>query len=151
MESSSIFKRILDKVEDELAYISLRKRLTRCLLLKIEVVLTLVVMMTMMVMMAVHSREENLHYRDGRSDSDDDYEEENTDEYEEDSEDADENNDYNEIESEISEEGTISNLIRNENDNFFEFYTTNVNLYSSDYSLYQNIATKIVHRQSDYV
>lgn len=150
MGTLSIFKRIIDKVEDEVAYISIRKRLTRCLMLKIEVVVTLMIMMTMMVMMAVQSREENSsNYRDRRNDSEHDYEDENTDEYEgdeEDSEDAEETNDFNENESEISEDGTIGSLIYNnsENHGIFEVYRTNVNVYDTDHNLYQNCVFKRV-------
>lgn len=79
-----VFMRMLDKIEDDVAYISIRKRLTRCLMLKIEVVVTLMVMMTMMVMMAVQSRDEHNEFHDQRNDQDYDYEEFDVSDYDED-------------------------------------------------------------------
>lgn len=82
-----VFMRILDKTGEDATYISIRKRLTRSFMLKIEVVVTLIIMMTMMLMMAVQSRDEHPNDpRDQRASDQDysDYEEHDVSDYDED-------------------------------------------------------------------
>ncbi len=75
-------KKMMDKIEDDVGYVSLRRRMSRCFLLKLEVVMTLMVMMTMMVMMAIQNREETSEPNEQGHHSDYNLED-NTDEYEE--------------------------------------------------------------------
>lgn len=109
-------KKIIDKIENDVGYISFKKRLGRCFFLKIEVVMTLMVMMTMMLMMVVQNRENNSNYNERENNSEYNFEEYNTDDEDEEyyddddeSEETDENyhNDYNRSTSRINEENNI--------------------------------------------